>query len=490
MYGWTGSILRVDLTEGSVVREPLHMDRARAYMGLQALASAYWQAECARDAGAADNRLVLMTGPLTGLLGPCTCRYAVVTRSPASGEIAGGSFGGHLGAELKLAGYDGIVVQGAAERPAYLRIVDGTAELRPAEDIWGKDVDCSDRWLRERCLPGAGTLVTGGAAENGCAFSVAVGDRIHVPDCPGLGAVMGAKKLKGIVVSGSGSLSVSSPEDYLAKAAEARQAVLDMPFSVALGSASVEVTLDLMENLHTRPAEGYRAGARNADWNAPSGGCAIAGRRACYSCPVGCRKIVQSERWSGVMEGMAPENIRAFSRFWDARRLEDHIRAHNLCRTYGMAPTACAEAVDAWMRLAGMRAARTEKPLGREDTETVLRLIEDIGTGRGDGRGWCAGAPALAKDHPESFWEKDAPSVYDRIPALTPGDGKTAVREKNALAEACGICPLAAAALDAGLLRELLEAAVGPSLIPADIDQAGGRIRAFTQVSRIEGGAQ
>lgn len=157
MNGWIGRILRVDLTSGAVYKEELNQTYAVHTLGQRGLALRY----CLEASG----RFVLMTGPLTGLLGACTNQFSAAFCTPAHNRVAAVSAGGHLGPELKLAGYDGMILEGVCEQPSYLTICNGQVELLSAEEIWGKGVRDTTAYLLSHTCRQARVLCIGTAGE-------------------------------------------------------------------------------------------------------------------------------------------------------------------------------------------------------------------------------------------------------------------------------------------------------------------------------------
>jgi len=167
MYGWTGTVLRVDLTAGTVKKEALKKDAAENYIGGRGLGEKYFMDEVDPkvDALSPANKLIFATGPLTGTMGISTGRYDVVTKGPLNDTLASSNSGGYLGAHVKYAGYDMIILEGKAAKPVYLWINNDTVELRDASRR-----DCRLRALgripgmesgRPRSHPGAGGRVEG-----------------------------------------------------------------------------------------------------------------------------------------------------------------------------------------------------------------------------------------------------------------------------------------------------------------------------------------
>ena len=146
---WTKKILRVNLSEGSVVSEPLNMEWAQEYLGQRGLATRYLVEEIdpTCDPLGPDNKMIMATGPLTGTMASTGGRYSVITKSPLTGAIACSNSGGFIGAELKSAGWDMVIFEGKSEKPVYLSINNDKAEICDAGDLWGKTV-----WETEETL--------------------------------------------------------------------------------------------------------------------------------------------------------------------------------------------------------------------------------------------------------------------------------------------------------------------------------------------------
>lgn len=214
MFGYIGKLLRVNLTTGSIATENLDKDLAIKYLGGRGLGTKIYMDEVdpAIDALDTENKLVILTGPLTGTKAPTSGRFMVVTKSPLSGTIASSNSGGYWGPELKAAGYDGIILEGKAEKPVYLNIVDDKVEILDAASLWGKVVSETTDALEAVHGGKAKVLTIGPAGENLSKIAAVMNDRYRAAGRSGVGAVMGSKNLKGIVVKGSGTVEVADPE--------------------------------------------------------------------------------------------------------------------------------------------------------------------------------------------------------------------------------------------------------------------------------------
>ena len=191
--GWTRQILRVNLTEGSCIPEPLNMDWANQYLGQRGLATRYLAEEIdpSCDPLGADNKLIMATGPLTGTMASTGGRYSVITKSPLTGAVACSNSGGFFGAELKNAGWDMIIFEGKASEPVYLHIENDKATLMSAADYWGKSCWETDELLHAKHQdPQMRIAVVGRSAESGCLYSSVINDLHRAAGRSGVGTCL------------------------------------------------------------------------------------------------------------------------------------------------------------------------------------------------------------------------------------------------------------------------------------------------------------
>ena len=214
LAGYTGKILRVDLTTGDLSVETPSEETYRRYVGGSAMAAQYLLRELPAgvDPLGPDNILILMTSAMCGTPFSGVNRYTAAGKSPLTGAYGESEAGGFWGAGLKAAGFDGIIVKGQSESPVYLSINDGEAELRDASKYWGKLSGEVQDGIAEECGKGTRVLQTGVAGENLVPFSAIVNECRHYHGRTGLGAVMGSKKLKAIAVNGRAKVAVNDQE--------------------------------------------------------------------------------------------------------------------------------------------------------------------------------------------------------------------------------------------------------------------------------------
>lgn len=232
-HGWIGKFLDLDLTTRSArVRDT--MPYARSYVGGRGIAArlAWESIPSGTDAFAPENRLILFTGPLTGTIAPTSGRTVFMSVSPRVYPrpwVTHSTMGGWFGAELKYAGFDGIVISGRADSAVYLNIQDDKVEIRDAAHLWGLGTRETDVWFKEKYGPEAHTISIGPAGEN----LVRMATIQHADECAsghsGFGAVMGSKKLKAVVVRGAGGVRIARPAEMLAEVQRTREMVWVSP---------------------------------------------------------------------------------------------------------------------------------------------------------------------------------------------------------------------------------------------------------------------
>lgn len=229
-FGWTGKILDVDLTAGTIdVRDTLGppMAYARETIGGRALASRIgWdEIPAGIDAYDPENRIIVATGPLTGTLAPTSGRTIMASLSPRTyprSWYTHSTLGGWFGPELKYAGFDGIVIHGRSNSPVYLEVRDGEAQLVGASDLWGLDARETQLTLKKRVGEQAQVLTIGPAGENLVRFASVQHSEDNAAGHSGFGAVWGSKNLKAIVVRGTGGVAVADPDALLREVLAAR----------------------------------------------------------------------------------------------------------------------------------------------------------------------------------------------------------------------------------------------------------------------------
>ncbi len=301
MYGgFTGKLLRVDLTSGQVKVEDTNMEWAREYIGGQGLATRYFVDEVDPKVDPYDesNELIIAPGPLTGTSAPTASRYMVVTKSPLTGTITRSNSGGYFGARLKHSGFDMIIIKGRSDKPVYLYINNGEANLHDASNIWGKDVFETTDELEKVYGKNMSVACIGPAGENLVRFASIMNDRHRAAGRNGVGAVMGSKKLKAIVAVGGKVPKIAHPEMYSEILKRSLRKIKENPVtSQGLTKFGTEVLVNIINKsgIYTNrnltesgddPYAEYVSGETLAETY-------LLHNQPCFACPIACGRVVK-----------------------------------------------------------------------------------------------------------------------------------------------------------------------------------------------------
>jgi len=308
MHGYLGKLLVVDLTSGKIEDEPLNEDYATQFIGGSGLAARYLYDLLDPDLDPLHpaNPLFFMTGPLTGTRAPLCGRHVVCARSPLTGIWCESHAGGFVGAEMRFAGYDGIIIRGRSPKPVYLWVQDGRAELRDASHLWGRDTFETQTLIKEERCPelveGLGdprvrVACIGPAGENQVLLANIIHDHARAAGRGGLGALMGSKNLKAIAVRGHGRIPVADEERLRELAHEVIEILKDDFLSDMLHATGTACAMDQLNYLGSLPSRYYTQGIFNTE--TLNGGymaeTILTGTSACYGCVVACgRKVTVS----------------------------------------------------------------------------------------------------------------------------------------------------------------------------------------------------
>ena len=226
--GWVGKVLRVNLSNGKIWTEDT-VEKYRDYLGGTGLGyKVLWdEVPAGTKPFAPENKIIFGIGPLAGTGAPCNGRTAITTIFPTCWPkplVGTGHMGGQFAAEVKYAGYDSIVIEGKADRPVWLSVVDNRVEIRDARNIWGQGIRRATIEIVQELGPEAAVAAIGQSGENLVPMSVIMNSYSH--SAGGVGAVMGSKNLKAIGVRGTGSVRIAGRKDEWEKLVKAHLALL------------------------------------------------------------------------------------------------------------------------------------------------------------------------------------------------------------------------------------------------------------------------
>src|SRR5512140_1886631 len=213
MRGWTGRILRVDLTTRTHRAESFSEEFARTWVGGRGFAVKilFDELKPGIDPLGPENKLIVALGPISGIPAPNTGKAVVAAKSPLTGFYGDGNLGTRVAEQLRKAGYDALIVEGRAAGPTLLAIEDDKVEFLPADAVWGKGTYETNDWIYAKYGKGVGVLNIGQAGENMVRYAVVRSLEGRAGGRTGMGAVMGSKLLKAIVVKGTKPIPQADP---------------------------------------------------------------------------------------------------------------------------------------------------------------------------------------------------------------------------------------------------------------------------------------
>jgi aldehyde:ferredoxin oxidoreductase len=343
--GYTGKILRVDLSNLSAREEAVSEELARNYLGGAGFAIKCLYDELKPRTPALDpaNRLIFAVGPLTATGTPCASRMAVAAKSPLTGAIGMALAGGQFPAEMKMAGYDMLVIQGRAEKPTYITVKDGEVRFRNAEKFSGMMTTDTQLFIKEELGDHNYRIACiGPAGEKQVPMACIVNER-RAAGRKGLGAVMGSKNLKAIAVRGARKPAVASAESFKKARQAMNKAMKDSPVLYSqFSKAGTPMVVDAMTEMGIFSVKNWSA---TGEINMVKGlgratqDTMIITRNPCHDCPVGCSqvKLVTSGPYAGYLsEGPEFETTYSLGSTVGVDYLPAVIAADRLCDEYGI----------------------------------------------------------------------------------------------------------------------------------------------------------
>ena len=347
MYGWQGTMLRINLTTGEIRKDPLPLELVEKYLGGGGLNARllFDEATVEADPLGPDNALILGAGPLVGTLAPSGCRWTITSKSVLTRAFGDSNVGGHFGAEMKYAGYDHVIIKGKAEAPVYIWIDDDVVEIRKAGHLWGKTCWETDDALKEELGDyQVKTAAIGPAAEDGIPYGAVICTRYRAGGRGGgMGTVMASKNLKAIAVRGSKTVKIANPEKMVEAYNEAMASYYAHPMREWFEQHGTLGLVEVYTAMGILPLRGGQTGLLDEERAS-----AFANnlhkkhqvtKRACFGCPVACTVFheVREGLYAGA-KGEKPELPAAicFSAYHDMPTIEYGIYLTDQCNVYGL----------------------------------------------------------------------------------------------------------------------------------------------------------
>ena len=429
---WANKVLRVNLNEGTCSSEPLNMEWAKEYIGQRGLATRYMVEEVdpACDPLGSDNKLIFATGPLTGTMASTGGRYSVITKGPLTGAIACSNSGGYLGAELKSAGWDMVIFEGKSPEPVYLYVVNESAELLSASEVWGKSVWETDEILHKTHQDSRLRIAAcGRSAEAGCLYAGIVNDLHRAAGRSGVGTVMASKNLKAIAVIGTqGVGNIKDPARFMQTTVEQKKVLADHPVTgTGLPTLGTQVLMNVINESGALPTRNMRevqfeganniSGEQMLEPRERDGKPNLTTNAACFACTIACGRISTIDQGHFTVEnkpqywgnsgGLEYEAAWALGADTGVDDLDALTYANFVCNEDGFDPISFGATVAAAMELYDIGAITKEDTGGMElkfgSAEALAWCAEKVATGEGFGADLGLGSKRLCEKygHPD-----------------------------------------------------------------------------------------
>ncbi|MBW1673539.1 MAG: aldehyde ferredoxin oxidoreductase family protein, partial [Deltaproteobacteria bacterium] len=406
-------ILEIDLTNKRITKHETDQGILREFIGGSGLASRLFLELGNADAEpfSENNNIYIMTGPLTGTKFPGTGRFTAAAKSPLTGVWGESNCGGNFGPELKFAGFDGIIIKGISPSPVYILIEDENVQIHEASEIWGLDTFQVSDFFKAGAHGNKKfkVLSIGPAGENLVRYAGIMNDKSDALGRCGLGAVMGSKKLKAIVVRGTGKAWKPHQDgEYDQFIKSVLNKIKESPFAKTMHNLGTSAGLVVGRKTGDIPTKNWSLGESN-DFARPLLPYTMKERyfvrhRACFACPVGCKKEVKVDKGAyKTEENPAPEyeSFCSLGTMLLIKDMEAIIKIHNICNRYGLDVISCGSTIsfafECFERGLITKGDTGGLDLKWGDADVVIKLLEKIAYRNGLGDLLAEGSRIAAK---------------------------------------------------------------------------------------------
>jgi len=408
-HSFMGKILRVNLFAKTISEESLRMDWAKKFIGGAGLATRYLYDELPRgvDALGPDNKLIFMTGPLTGTASASAARYSVVAKSPLTGIWGHGNSGGSFGPALKRSGYDGIIFEGASPQPVYLKIIDGEPELCDASELWGQIVPETEDLIQQSSEKKLTIASIGPGGENHVRYAAIMNNKHRAVGRCGLGAVMGAKRLKAIACGGKAGIELADKDTFREIAKKQIDLLDESMLKIGFEAFGTNMVSDMVNARGGYPTHNWQHGVfediEGVNSEALNEKVFVKGVN-CFACPIACGRgtEIREGQWKGHKgEGPEYETTNTLGAQCGVSDMNAITMANYLCNEYGLdtitAGSTIAFALECYEKgiLTKEQTGGLELKFG--DSELVVSLIEKIANREGIGNLLAEGSKAMSE---------------------------------------------------------------------------------------------
>ena len=406
MNGYGGRILRVNLTNGTVTKEPTPPDVARDFIGGRGFGIYFLLKEVPKGADplGPENKLIISSGPISGLMIPGGGKCDWTTKAPLTGGYASASMGGHFTAEMRYAGLDSIVLEGISPKPVYLFIDDDKIELRDASDLWGKATFAVERQFKEKLGEEFQVAVIGVGGENLVPYACINHDYGRQAGRGGVGAVMGSKKVKAIVVHGTKSIPVADMDAYRKAGMALYKACKDSEGLKDWTRYGTTIVVSWCDEVGALPTRNFSAGSFEDGKNLYGPVMRekiVITDKGCFGCPSPCGKYSRNKKYNSYVEGPEYETIGLMGSNLGIDDIEAVAQANLLCDDLGI-DTISAGNVIGWAMECYEKGIFTKKDTGGLDlkfgnVEATFTLIDKIAHREGFGALLAEGVKRASK---------------------------------------------------------------------------------------------
>ena len=393
-------VLKVNLTSGKIHIEEVDPEITRKYIGGTGVGVKLFTDSHPKgvDPLGPENSAIIATGPLTGSRAPTSGRFSMVTRSPLTGTIFDSNSGGSWGVKLKRCGFDGVWITGRSRNPVYLKISEDNAELRSAENLWGRDISETSQEMRGAEGKNVSVLSIGPAGENLVKFSAIMNDEHRALGRGGVGAVWGSKNLKAIAVEpGTKQIEIARPESFQRYVLSAfRKAVQGPITGQALRLFGTSVLVNIINEFGLFPVRNNQSGC---DERVDS----ISGEsirenifvkpEACFNCPIACGRVTKTSGRSG--KGPEYESVWALGAQCGVFDLESVTEANYECNRLGLDTISTGATISCAMELS--QRGLLEEQIKFGDAQMLEPLIRKIASREGIGMELAEGSVRFAR---------------------------------------------------------------------------------------------
>ena len=406
MNGYGGRILRVDLTNGTVTKEPTPPDVARDFIGGRGFGIYFLLKEVPQgtDPLGPENKLIISSGPISGLMIPGGGKCDWTTKAPLTGGYASASMGGHFTAEMRYAGLDSIILEGISPKPVYLFIDDDKIELRDASDLWGKATFAVEKQFKEKLGEEFQVAVIGVGGENLVPYACINHDYGRQAGRGGVGAVMGSKKVKAIVIHGTKSIPVADMDAYRKAGMALYKACKDSEGLKDWTRFGTTIVVSWCDEVGALPTRNFSAGSFEDGKNLYGPVMRekiVITDKGCFGCPSPCGKYSRNKKYNSYVEGPEYETIGLLGSNLGIDDIEAVAQANLLCDDLGIDTISAGNAIG-WAMECYEKGIFTKKDTDGLDlkfgnVEATFTLIEKIARREGLGALLAEGVKRASK---------------------------------------------------------------------------------------------